>query len=116
MPIDATRMSQLTATPPASYAYGWNYIPPQASGTTMIYASRDGVTWDDSVLLDPGVTTYSIPASVEARYVQCTTQATETFGVAGGSAAAGGIVTAADGRPLLMGTRIMSDVVEGPDH
>ena len=108
--IDSTSASDITQTmpttpaPPANYAVGLNYVPPGAQPTTTIYTSADGLTWADPVNIPAGQS-WTIPASTPAKLVQCTVQMAETFTE----------VTTINGRSLIMGTRVMSDVIQGPD-
>lgn len=112
-PVNATSPSQFQlVVPPASpaapnnYADALGYLPPQAVSTVRFYLSPDGQNWDDSVLLAAGTSTYTIPTTVHAAVLQCTMQAAETFSG----------VTSANGRRVLLGTRLMSSIVPGPDY
>lgn len=88
-----------------AYVDAVTYLPTNADGLVSVYTSPDGTTWDDPILIPKGGATVTIPSSRTARLVQCTVQSIETWN---------NPVTV-NGRRVVMGTRIMSDMVLGPD-
>lgn len=101
---DATKTSTTMPTN-LEYVDGINFVPTNGQGYVTAFTSADGVTWSDPLISAPGSSTVTIPASSPARLVQCSVQSTEGW--------QNSVTT--NGRHALMGTRIMSDMVVGPD-
>ena len=99
--------STMPTSPSGANAYvdAFTFLPANADGLMSVYTSPDGATWDAPILIPKGGSTTTIPSSRIARLVQCTSQSIETWA---------NPVTV-NGRRVVMGTRIMSDIVLGPD-
>ena len=88
-----------------AYADGMGYAAPGTPGIVTVYTSADGQTWSDPLTAAANSASVTIPASTTARLVQCTVQSVESWQ---------NPVTI-NGRRVIMGTRVMSDMVLGPD-
>jgi len=100
--------TQTMPTSPAganAYADGMGYAAPGTPGVVTVYTSPDGQNWSSPLTAPANSSSVSIPASTTARLVQCTVQSVESWR---------NPVTI-NGRRVIMGTRVMSDMVLGPD-
>lgn len=100
--------TQVMPTSPAgasAYADGMGYAAPGTPGIVTVYTSADGQTWSDPLTAAANSASVTIPASTTARLVQCTVQSIESWR---------NPITV-NGRRVIMGTRVMSDMVLGPD-
>ena len=88
-----------------AYADGMGYAAPGTPGIVTVYTSADGQNWSDPIAASANSTSVTIPASTTARLVQCTVQSVESWR---------NPITI-NGRRVIMGTRVMSDMVLGPD-
>lgn len=88
-----------------SYVDGIGYAAPGTSGVVSVYTSADGQNWSAPILAAPNSSSVTIPTGTPARLVQCTTQSVETWNDP----------ITYNGRRVIMGTRVMSDMVLGPD-
>ena len=100
--------TQVMPTSPAgasAYADGMGYAAPGTPGIVTVYTSADGQNWSDPLTAAANSASVTIPASTTARLVQCTVQSVESWK---------NPITI-NGRRVIMGTRVMSDMVLGPD-
>ncbi len=88
-----------------AYADGMGYAAPGTPGIVTVYTSADGQNWSDPLTAAANSTSVTIPAATTARLVQCTVQSVESWR---------NPITI-NGRRVIMGTRVMSDMVLGPD-
>lgn len=87
---------------PSDWLVGLHYISGDATGS--VHYSADGQTWKD-IDIPQGQDTVTLPDSAKAVLVKCDLQVAEIFSRATTS-----------GRDALMGTRVASDIVTGPDY
>ncbi|MEI8083577.1 MAG: hypothetical protein WCI74_17205, partial [Actinomycetes bacterium] len=105
---NATIGTQTMPTSPVganAYADGMGYAAPGTPGIVTVYTSPDGQSWSAPLAAAANSTSVTIPASTTARLIQCTVQSVESWR---------NPVTI-NGRRVIMGTRVMSDMVLGPD-
>jgi hypothetical protein len=88
-----------------AYADGMGYAAPGTPGIVTVYTSADGQNWSDPLTAAANSASVTIPAATRARLVQCTVQSVESWR---------NPITV-NGRRAIMGTRVMSDMVLGPD-
>ena len=87
---------------PNDWLVGLHYISGDSTGS--VHYSTDGQTWSD-LDIPAGQDTVTLPGNAQAVLVKCDLQVAEVFSHATTS-----------GRKALMGTRIASDIVTGPDY
>jgi hypothetical protein len=85
-----------------TYAVGLHYIT--GASTASVHYSRDGQTWQD-LDIPAGDDTVTLPDDGNAVLVKCDVQVAEVFSKA-----------TVSGRTAIMGTRIPSDIIVGPDY
>lgn len=85
-----------------NYLIGLHYITGQSTG--VVHYSQDGITWQD-VDIPQWESTVTLPKDGKAVLVKCDLQVNEIFSNA-----------TLSGRKALMGTRVTSDIINGPDY
>lgn len=88
--------------PTNNFMVGLHYI--SGDSTASVHYSEDGTTWND-VAVAPGKKSVTLPNDGKAVLTKCDVQVAELFSHA-----------TISGRTAIMGTRVASDIIIGPDY